>query len=142
MQDISKPRIVDFLRTCDKLNWVHPRIRFASVRSKPELIEDIEMNFTVDREGSFINIVPRKSSRRIPSIQFDLDSRQYLLDGEYHELQKESRRRPEFSISHEETTIEFGDFHMCVDPHATRTTFAASSPFLALSTGGGPVVSS
>ena len=75
MEDISKPRIVDFLRTCDKHNWVFPRIRFASVRSKPELIEDIDYNFKVTREGSFISIVPRRLARRIPAIQYDLDEK-------------------------------------------------------------------
>ena len=74
MQDISKPRIVDFLRTCDKLNWVHPRIRFASVRSKPELIEDIEMNFTVG--GEFYQHCPSEvvSSDSLHSVRFGVEA--------------------------------------------------------------------
>ena len=142
MQYISKPRIVDFLRTCDKLNWIHPRIRFASVRSKPELIEDIERNFDISKQDNFINIVPRRRSRRIPAIQYDIDLRQYLLDGVYHELQKESREQPKFSILRRKTKICFGVFHMCAYPLATQTTSVSASPFLILSTGGLPTAPS
>ena len=40
MDQISKPHIVSFLRMVDRHKWIRPRIRFASVRSKPELITD------------------------------------------------------------------------------------------------------
>ena len=142
MQAISKPRIVDFLRTCDKHNWVYPRIRFASVRSKPELIEDINEHFIVSREGNFIAIKPRRFARRIPAIQYDLEVRKYLLDGDYRELQKESRQKPFFSIRREDVTIQFGAFHMCVSANATHTSVASLSPFLAPGIGGAPAVSS
>ena len=135
MQAISKPRIVDFLRTCDKHNWVYPRIRFASVRSKPELIEDIETHFIVSREGNFISIKPRRFARRIPAIQYDLEVRKFLLDGDYRELQKESRQKPSFSIRREDVKIHFGSFHMCVNANATQTGAVSSSLFQALSTG-------
>ena len=142
MQAISKPRIVDFLRTCDKHNWVYPRIRFASVRSKPELIDDINEHFAVSREGNFISIQPRRFARRIPAIQYDLEVRKFLLDGDYRELQKESRKKPSFSILRGAVTIQFGDFHMCVDSTATGTAAVALSPFLGRGTGGLPVVAS
>ena len=136
MQAISKPRIVDFLRTCDKHHWVYPRIRFASVRSKPELIEDIHEHFAVSREGNFISIKPRLFARRIPAIQYDLEVRKFLLDGDYRELQKESREKPSFSIVRENVTIQFGDFHMCGTPNTTGTVAAALLPFLTRGIGG------
>ena len=45
MDQISKPHIVSFLRMVDRHKWIRPRIRFASVRSKPELITDIKRAF-------------------------------------------------------------------------------------------------
>ena len=39
MERISKPQIVDLLRVFDLRRLVQPRIRYASVRSKPELIK-------------------------------------------------------------------------------------------------------
>ena len=40
LNKISKPHIVDLLRIFDKRKTISPRIRYASVRSKPELIKD------------------------------------------------------------------------------------------------------
>ena len=42
METISKPHLVDLLRVFDKRKWFVPRIRYASVRSKPELIKDMQ----------------------------------------------------------------------------------------------------
>ena len=41
MNQISKPHIVDLLRIFDKNRMISPRIRYASVRSKPELLKDL-----------------------------------------------------------------------------------------------------
>ena len=142
MLHISKPRIVDFLRTCDKHNWVFPRIRFASVRSKPELIEDIEHNFVVNREGNFVSIVPRRKSHRIPAIQFDLSVKKFLLNGEYHEFRKESREKPQFRILHSPQTIVFESFRESTASQSTKTAAGTLSPFLAQGTGGAPAASS
>ena len=45
MNAISKPHLVDLLRIFDKRRYITPRIRYASVRSKPELIRDLERHF-------------------------------------------------------------------------------------------------
>ena len=45
LTNIAKPAIVELLRVFDENQWVVPRIRYASVRSKPELIEDIQRHF-------------------------------------------------------------------------------------------------
>ena len=47
MNQISKPHIVDLLRIFDKNRYINPRIRYASVRSKPELLNDLKMHFRV-----------------------------------------------------------------------------------------------
>ena len=90
MNRISKPRIVDFLRLCDRNKWVHPRIRFASVRSKPELIDDIHHNFDVTVDKHLVTITPRSSCRRVPVIQYDLEARKYLVDGVYEGVEAET----------------------------------------------------
>ena len=41
IRDICKPLIVDLLRTFDKNRWMSPKIRYASVRSKDQLIKDL-----------------------------------------------------------------------------------------------------
>ena len=45
MNHISKPHIVDLLRIFDKRKFFVPRIRYASVRSKPELLKDLKYYF-------------------------------------------------------------------------------------------------
>ena len=54
---ISKPLIVDLLRTFDKNKWLSPKIRYASVRSKGELIEDLRRHFRDRREGTLPGLV-------------------------------------------------------------------------------------
>ena len=39
---------MDLLRIFDKHKWIRPRIRYASVRSKPELIADLEANPAIE----------------------------------------------------------------------------------------------
>ena len=51
MNQISKPHIVDLLRIFDKNRMISPRIRYASVRSKPELLKDLAHHFDTSRWG-------------------------------------------------------------------------------------------
>ena len=132
---LNKPRIVDFLRLCDRNKWVHPRIRFASVRSKPELIEDIHHNFDVTIDKHLVTITPRSSCRRVPVIQYDLEVRKYLVDGVYREFQKESRRKPEFQIRYKSTTIHFESFLLSKGLNATHTVSGALLQSLTQGTG-------
>ena len=135
MNRISKPRIVDFLRLCDRNKWVHPRIRFASVRSKPELIDDIHHNFIVTVDKHLVTITPRSSCRRVPVIQYDLEARKYLVDGVYREFQKESRRKPEFQIRYVPTTIHFESFLLSKGSSARQKASGALLQSLAQGTG-------
>ena len=63
LHKISKPHLVDLLRMSDHNRWLQPRIRYASVRSKPELIRDLEDHFLVKEhwESTPYRILSEKS---------------------------------------------------------------------------------
>ena len=109
---ISKPHIVDLLRTFDKHKWIRPRIRYASVRSKPELIADLKRHFVVLRNGDILLFQPKHVSRwsSIPTIEYDLSQKQYRLNGGYVNVPQQSRTPPVFSISHEPVTLDFSEY--------------------------------
>ena len=65
MNQISKPHIVDLLRIFDKKRFINPRIRYASVRSKPELLNDLKLHFTI----RVFDLKGKKKTERI--IYFD-----------------------------------------------------------------------
>ena len=122
MEQISKPHIVAFLRMVDRHKWVHPRIRFASVRSKPELIADIGRAFAVNRSGDRFSFVPRAKSYRGPHIQYDLGNRRYLLDGKPRDFPRESRCLPRFDIERGRFHLDFGDFRLVPPERAQPAT--------------------
>ena len=108
---ISKPHLVDLLRIFDKNRWIIPRIRYASVRSKPELISDLKQHFLVRKLTNLLEFYPRSRSPVMPKIEYDLKTRKYLLDGRYYDVPKESRKKPQFSISHLPVTLDFSCFY-------------------------------
>ena len=109
MNKISKPHIVDFLRLADQNKWFSPRIRYASVRSKPELIADLRHRF-LDRltDHQTIEFLPCHQNACLPSIEYCLERRKFLLDGSPVNVPKVSRDRPGFSIDHRAVTLDFG----------------------------------
>ena len=78
---ISKPHLVDLLRVFDRNKWVTPRIRYASVRSKPELVHDLLVHFTVAKTDDLLRFYPKRLLSCLPRIDYDLTNRRYLLDG-------------------------------------------------------------
>ena len=106
MQRISKPHLVDLLRYFDKNRIFSPRIRYASVRSKPELIRDLKIHFFAYPMGPLLVFQARKQLR-LPSITYDLKNRRFLFDGAFYDIPKVSRQKPLFSISHVPVTICF-----------------------------------
>ena len=138
---ISKPHIVDLLRIFDKNKWIRPRIRYASVRSKPELIADLERHFQILQRGDILLFHPTRVSKwsSIPTIEYDLSLKRYLMDGGYVDVPLESRTPPVFSISHEPVTLDFacyfgGDPSAPQSPLSTRTASVSSgeSPELSI----------
>ena len=117
---ISKPHLVDLLRIFDKNKWIIPRIRYASVRSKPELIADITSHFRVQpTKAEVLMFFPKRKLAGVPKIAYDLPSRKYLMDDLVVDVPKESRKKPQFSISHDPVTLTFYEFYS--DPEETQT---------------------
>ena len=107
---ISKPHLVDLLRVFDRNKWVTPRIRYASVRSKPELVHDLLVHFTVAKTDDLLRFFPKRLLSCLPRIDYDLTNRRYLLDGAPFDAPRESRKRPSFSISRIPVTLDFSEF--------------------------------
>ena len=93
MQKISKPDLVDFLRISDHRRWLCPRIRYASIRSKPELLADLRRHFREVQKKHLLELVPKNPRLRLPRIQYDLKKKAFLFDGEHVDVPTKSRER-------------------------------------------------
>ena len=109
MKNISKPHLVDLLRIFDQKRWIHPRIRYASVRSKGELLEDLQRHFKTLKVKDRINFVPR-SQGNLPSIEYDLKKRIFYLDGVQQDFPRESRKKPVFQIIRGPIILKFDEW--------------------------------
>ena len=96
MDKISKPDLVDFLRISDHNRWLHPRIRYASIRSKPNLLDDLR----------FLPRFPAKH-RGLPKIEYHLKEKTFLFDGEKIDAPRKSREKVVFRFSREPVTLTF-----------------------------------
>ncbi len=107
-QKISKPHLVDLLRLSDRNRWLFPRIRYASVRSKPELITDLMVHFRLLQVRQRLVFLPKQHTRScIPQIEYDLALKKFLVEGIPQDIPKLSRSRPRFSISNLPVTLTF-----------------------------------
>ena len=112
VQRISKPHLVDFLRMCDKNRWCSPRIRYASIRSKPELCADIKTFFTFSEcSETRIEVRSIRQIRGFPNLEYDLKQRAFLVDGKTHDFPRMIRQKPRFSLRREPVTLVFGDLY-------------------------------
>ena len=93
MQRISKPDLVDFLRISDHRRWLCPRIRYASIRSKPELLADLRRFFAERLRGRVLELTPRSAllRRRLPRICYDFGAKTFLFDNAVVDVPKKSR---------------------------------------------------
>ena len=98
MKAISKPHLVDLLRMFDQKKWITPRIRYASVRSKGELLEDLERHFKSFVYGGVVTFVPKYRVDFLPKLEYNLKERAYYLDGEKKDFPRESRSPPKFVV--------------------------------------------
>ncbi len=108
LENISKPKIVDFLRVCDRKNWIFPRIRYASVRSKPTLLSDIRRHFQERMVGPLLELVPQSRCVRCPLVQYDFDAKTFLFDGSPIDLPRAAK--VEFRIVKGPVTVSFGNW--------------------------------
>ena len=119
MEQISKPHIVNLLRVFDRRRLVLPRIRYASVRSKPELINDLKQYFFTYQKGDLLHFKLRECVRvslaHLPEIAYDTEKKRYLFDGLDFDVQSEGRKKVQFSIRHEPVTL----FGPSEDPPST-----------------------
>ena len=106
---ISKPHLVDLLRYFDRQMLLHPRIRYASVRSKPELIRDLLDFFTVPSplKGDLVRLEPRRPRFQCPELAYHLPSRRWTLNGTAHDFPRETRARPAFRIVRRKVSLRF-----------------------------------
>ena len=108
MEKISKPALVDLLRLADRQRWFTPRIRFASVRSKPQLIQDLRLRFRDSRAGVFVLFRPLgRLPAHVPVIKYDSKRRTFLLDGKPIDVPKVSRAKPVFAVLRGKYTMFF-----------------------------------
>ena len=90
---ISKPLLVDLLRTFDHKKWLQPKIRYASVRSKSQLITDIMKRFEINRKRNLLTFVPKFPHPIHPKITYDLKKKTYLFDGKALDIPNFSRAK-------------------------------------------------
>ena len=107
MEEICKPHLVDLLRTFDKNRWFTPRIRFASIRSKNELIRDLLVLFQPVKLRKIIRFVAKHTNSLVPQIEYDLEGRRYRLDGKVLDIPRLSREKPKFEICRVPYTMSF-----------------------------------
>lgn len=125
LENISKPRIVDFLRVCDRKNWVFPRIRYASVRSKPTLLKDIRCHFRERTEGDLLELQPLNHCVRCPLVQYDFGRKVFLFDGQPIDLPRAAK--PEFRILKGPVTVNFGSWTLQEAPPSSCAVPASPS---------------
>ena len=109
MEKISKPDLVDLLRISDQRRWLHPRIRYASIRSKPDLLKDLRRHFQERVRKGVVEFVPRFPAklRNLPKIQYNLKEKTFLFDGERVDAPSRSREKVKFHFSRVPVTLTF-----------------------------------
>ncbi len=99
MNHISKPHIVDLLRIFDKRKFFVPRIRYASVRSKPELLKDLAHYFgTRLNEGEVHFLRKPTVPSGVPRIHYHLGDRKFYFDGKEIDAPTHARIEPGFRV--------------------------------------------
>ena len=110
MNAISKPHLVDLLRIFDKRRMVTPRIRYASVRSKPELIADLSRHFAACKVRDIVVFKTTTSYLKLPEIRYHLKLKKYTFDGVLVDVPRESRAPIKFEIRRGPFVISFEEF--------------------------------
>ena len=106
--NIPKPLLVDLLRIFDKRKFFVPRMRYASVRSKPELLRDLAYHFITVVKGNIVYFTPKKSvPREVPLIHYHLKDRKFYFDEKEVDVPIHSRYVPQFSIRKGPVTLTF-----------------------------------
>ena len=100
MEKISKPELTNFLRYLDKKKLLFPRIRYASVRSKSEILVDMKKQFHARVIMNRIVFSPKRA-RVFPEVYYDLTLKRFSVNLEgYADI-------PQFSIKRGPVTVTF-----------------------------------
>ena len=100
MNQISKPHLVDLLRIFDKRKYFVPRIRYASVRSKPELLKDLAYYYESKCVGDDVIFIPKQRvPNNVPPIRYHLGDRLYFFDDQPVEPPSRHNQTPGFRVS-------------------------------------------
>ena len=134
MNAISKPHLVDLLRIFDKKRYISPRIRYASVRSKPELIADLARHFRCSRRANQVTMRP--VSPELPLIRYDLKTKNYMFDGQPLDVPRQSREKARFEIREGPVTLTFP--FPVVDPRSPRAEPRSDPPATRTATASSP----
>ncbi len=114
MNQISKPHLVDLLRIFDRRKFFMPRIRYASVRSKPELLHDLYRHFDTRQTESNVEFVPNPSvPNSVPSIRYELTERKFYFDEVVVDPPTHHHHLPYFRIVHGPVTLHFDERDLC-----------------------------
>ena len=109
MERISNPHVVDFLRLSDRTHWLHPRIKYASIRSKPQLLEDLQRHFRTrhTKNRSRLLFLPLRSLPTVPRIEYCFLKKLFLFDGTPIDVPKKSKLRVPFRIVKGPVVVSF-----------------------------------
>ena len=111
MNQISKPHLVDLLRIFDRRKFFVPRIRYASVRSKPELLKDLHRHFRTRLTKTNVEFIQKTTvSTSVPTIRYHLTERKYYFDEVVVDPPTHCRHLPAFQIQNSPVTLYFDKF--------------------------------
>ena len=134
---MTKPSLVDFLRLCDRNHWCTPRIRYASIRSKPELIQDLVKFFHFENCDDYIRITPFRSIHGFPDLKYHIRSRKFHRDGKPYDCAAKSRAKPTFQLEKKKVTLHFGKLYRAQHGNGTAAVSSGGSLGPVMSTLGG-----
>ena len=100
MEKISKPELTNFLRYLDKKKLLFPRIRYASVRSKSEILQDMKKQFFARVIEGRIFFVPKRT-RMFPEMYYDLSLKRFSVNLKGYD------QKPKFVIKRVPVTVTF-----------------------------------
>jgi hypothetical protein len=126
VQKLTKPSLVDLLRMCDKNRWCCPRIRYASIRSKPDLCTDLLKFFTFEMDGEFIEIRSLRNLVNFPALKYHLKTRRFWRNGEAFDAATVSRERPCFRLEKKTVTLSFGQIRAALGSGTSVAAFLRS----------------
>jgi hypothetical protein len=111
-QRLTKPALVDLLRLCDNRRWVLPKIRYASIRAKGDLIKDLLHHFEFVFAGGFVDIRPKHRIHKFPeSLKYHVKTRSFHLDHLPFDCAKISREKVPYTFRWVKTTLYFPNLH-------------------------------